>query len=103
MFTPDTNTSYLQHGENQKKRTNLRERGKEEEEEEEEEEIKKSNYPHNNHGKKCRLLAALYPHTMHPYAFQNHFHNLFAGHSQAILVSKLLRQMANAWNAEIGY
>jgi hypothetical protein len=67
MFTPDTNTSYLQHGENQKKRTNLRERGKEEEEEEEEEEeIKKSNYPHNNHGKKCRLLAALYPHTTAP-------------------------------------
>lgn len=24
-------------------------------------------------------------------------------HSQAILVSKLLRQIANAWNAEIGY
>jgi hypothetical protein len=24
-------------------------------------------------------------------------------HSQAILVSKLLRQIANAWNADIGY
>lgn len=29
--------------------------------------------------------------------------HLFVSHSQAILVSKLLRQIANAWNAEIGY